>query len=711
MKGPMGEKPEKHSMPTRIMKVMRPVARYMKPRFAAIARAKHDKWSSNAKIRTPNAKRYTDRTPAEMFAPDDMSLKTAMSARKKLDSTFARRIAWIALGSWKIEMSIGGAPGRSSRYAGAAGAGDENHPGCCDVAGCRFDPPGEIGLVVSASGGGALIHDGSDVGGGAALAAAPEIDGSSNGLSSADISLHRRGERDDGRDDGKDFLPQICHKKITNFDGTMRSTKRSDARAMTRLALGALTLAVVATAARNRARLQRPATSARPPGPQRDREEAKAAAVRRYQNAARREDAARAAEARARPLDASRAFDPRAFGAVADGVADDARALEAAVRAAAAAGGVALVPAGVLLRVSAVRLVGLANFELRIDGAVRAFGRARWPARPPDDASLSPERQRVAFGVLELVACANATVTGAGTVEGVGRDWWRARKRTPSIRAPVLLLVRDSYDVAITHLSLVDSPFYHCVVVDSSSIRLRRLRVESPSSSTNTDGVDVLASEDVRVEDCWISTGDDNVAIKEGSNNVIVRGGVFHAGHGLSLGSLGERGTAGSISNVRMSDVTFVRTTNAARVKTWQGGTGSVRNVTFANLTVRAVAQPLVIDQFYCPASQHPGPCANSSQAVAIEAVTVDGLRGWHTSGVAAMLHCSDARPCDVTVRNLDLRGAPGCSNVVRCWSVARSRDPAAVCGGGNAMHGYQFGLSARQRRALFPNATCVYPP
>lgn len=124
---------------------------------------------------------------------------------------------------------------------------------------------------------------------------------------------------------------------------------------------------------------------------------------------------------------------------------------------------------------------------------------------------------------------------------------------------------------------------------------------------------------------------------------------------------------------------------------------------------VRAVSQPLVVDQFYCPASQHPGPCANETASVRVDRVLVDGIRGWHTSGVSAMLHCSDARDCDVDVRNLDLVGAPGCSNVVRCWNVKRPADATHACANGDEMHGFRFDLSRRERRALAP--TCVHPP
>ena len=108
--------------------------------------------------------------------------------------------------------------------------------------------------------------------------------------------------------------------------------------------------------------------------------------------------------------------------------------------------------------------------------------------------------------------------------------------------------------------------------------------------------------------------------------------------------------------------------------------TGSLNNVTFSNLDVRGVYRPLVLDQFYCPERQHPGVCANETDAVAGSDVTVSGIVGWQTSGVAAMLHCSQSKPCGVVATGIDVRSVPGCSNVVRCLNVA-SR-PGAACAG-----------------------------
>ena len=186
------------------------------------------------------------------------------------------------------------------------------------------------------------------------------------------------------------------------------------------------------------------------------------------------------------------------------------------------------------------------------------------------------------------------------------------------------------------------------------------------------------------------------------------------------------------MTDVALRGVSFVRTTNAARVKTWQGGHGSVRNVTFADIRVAAVGVPIVVDQFYCPASQHPALCDNSSDAVAIKGLVIDGISGWHTSGVAAMLHCADAAPCQVELRRLQLEPQRGCSNIVRCWSVdlvGRARpnsrekenlnhDRGAApnyvsnpCQNGNEMHGFRFNVTRREGRRIARNFSCQHPP
>ena len=393
-------------------------------------------------------------------------------------------------------------------------------------------------------------------------------------------------------------------------------------------------------------------------------------------------------------------------GAKGDGVADDKAAFEAAVAAARGKTNAVLLPAGHTFLLSPIALVEESELEIRIDGVVRAPMMERWPRPPQEDASLSAERQRMRYAFLELRYCRSLVISGSGAIEGRGQPWWRRRKRRPEIRAPALLVIRESSDCVVRYLSLVESPFYHVVVLDSERIKLDRLRVATPSGSVNTDGIDVLASSDVTISKCHVSTGDDNVAIKEGSRRVQVLGGLFHKGHGLSIGSLGERHTEQSVEDVLLANVRFYRTSNAARVKTWQGGRGHVRNVTFSNLDVRAVGQPLVVDQFYCPASQHRGTCANETDAVAVSDVTVSGLTGWHTSGVAAMLHCSSSKPCGVVATGIDVRSVPGCSNVVRCLNVVPR--PGAACADGDNMHGFRLDITRPMTEAL-GDVPCVH--
>ena len=404
--------------------------------------------------------------------------------------------------------------------------------------------------------------------------------------------------------------------------------------------MAVVALTVVATRTHRASLAGRFPLSRRERGFAQERQRRTEAAVRAYERAAQRFDASRLEEASAAARDlsaAARRGDAAVVsildhGAAGDGRGDDAAALRRAVAAAAGATAprrVVHLPAGRTYKMSAVVLADVEDLELRIDGTIRAPPMDRWPARAePEDETQSPELRRMRYAFLELRRAKRVTVTGSGAVEGSGRAWWRVRKRRPSVRAPVLLLVADSRDVAVTHLRLAESPFYHVVVLRSSSVALRRLRVASPPGSVNTDGIDLLAARDVTVDDCWVDTGDDNVAIKEGCVGVEVRGGTFYKGHGLSIGSLGEGGTTASVRDVVLSGVRFVKTSNAARVKTWQGGSGAVANVTFRDLDVRAVGAPVVVDQFYCPASQHPGPCANESKAVAVERVTIDGVTG-----------------------------------------------------------------------------------
>jgi len=129
---------------------------------------------------------------------------------------------------------------------------------------------------------------------------------------------------------------------------------------------------------------------------------------------------------------------------------------------------------------------------------------------------------------------------------------------------------------------------------------------------------------------CDISSGDDNVVIKGDAKRIHAWDLTLHRGKGVAIGSLGESGSGREeeVSDVHFHNVKVSGSVHGARIKTWQGGAGRVRNITFHSFFLDHVSYGILIDQSYCPRSQRPEGCSNDGRAVSIEDVQFTSFTG-----------------------------------------------------------------------------------
>ncbi|CAN1136207.1 Probable polygalacturonase [Linum perenne] len=92
-----------------------------------------------------------------------------------------------------------------------------------------------------------------------------------------------------------------------------------------------------------------------------------------------------------------------------------------------------------------------------------------------------------------------------------------------------------SSDIVITNITLRNSPFWTLHPYDCKNVTIRNVTILAPIfQAPNTDGIDPDSCEDMIIEDCYISVGDDGIAIKSGwdqygiaygrpSRNIIIR--------------------------------------------------------------------------------------------------------------------------------------------------------------------------------------------
>src|SRR5450432_338016 len=223
---------------------------------------------------------------------------------------------------------------------------------------------------------------------------------------------------------------------------------------------------------------------------------------------------------------------------------------------------------------------------------------------------------------------ANSGVYGAGVIDGQGGEpqigstmsSWDVNGGGGD--SPALIQVLGATNFTLYKITLHNAPKFH-VKLGAAGFVVWGITIKTPSTTTNsvgtkltpssahnTDGVDPgeAASNGFIVYN-QISVGDDHIAIKGGSgvNNLTIAHNHFEAGHGMSIGSE----TNGGVSNVKVCDLSIDGTNtglsggsaNGIRIKSDVSRGGLVSNITYSDVCVRGLTNPIVITPKYSAAT------------------------------------------------------------------------------------------------------------
>ncbi|RDX89328.1 hypothetical protein CR513_28964, partial [Mucuna pruriens] len=294
------------------------------------------------------------------------------------------------------------------------------------------------------------------------------------------------------------------------------------------------------------------------------------------------------------------------------------------------------------------------NIEFRINATIVA---------PSDYRSLGNSGYWILFKKV------NGLSIHGGIFDGRGDGYWHCKKSGASCPTGARSISFSSCkNVVVSRLRSLNSQVMHIGVHDCNDIMFKNLKIKAPETSKNTDGMDVTSSTGITVSQASIMTGDDCIAVSQGSTNVLIEHITCGPGHGISIGSLGHSENEVGVENVTVINSAFIGTTNGVRIKSLpQPSNGYARNVVFRNLTMKDARNPIIIDQRYCPSRSH---CSSQSSGVKIDNVSYENIKGTSASAQAINLDCSESNPCqDIKLQDINLSYNKGsatssCKNV-----------------------------------------------
>ncbi|HLZ89859.1 MAG TPA: glycoside hydrolase family 28 protein, partial [Puia sp.] len=360
-----------------------------------------------------------------------------------------------------------------------------------------------------------------------------------------------------------------------------------------------------------------------------------------------------------RPTFKKDTFSIKKYGAIADGITLNTKAINAAIAdCSSKGGGVVLIPAGLWLT-GPITLRSNVNLHVH-RAAILQFtdDKDQYPIVAGNWEGHPAARCQSPISGADLQ---NIAITGGGIIDGNGDSWrWIAKDRLteaewkhkvasggvvtedgktwfPSAKSlkgyrtkdagwlkpgmstadfedirdflrPNLLVLTNCKKVLLDGPSFQNSPAWCLHTLLCEDLSLDDVHVRNPWYAANGDGIDVESCKAVLIENSTFDAGDDGICVKSGrdaegrkrgrpTEEMIVRNDIVYRAHG---GFVVGSEMSGGARNIFVSDCSFIGTDIGLRFKTVRGRGGMVEKIYVKNINMRNIVhQAVFLDMYY----------------------------------------------------------------------------------------------------------------
>ncbi|KAF2589522.1 hypothetical protein F2Q70_00041061 [Brassica cretica] len=223
----------------------------------------------------------------------------------------------------------------------------------------------------------------------------------------------------------------------------------------------------------------------------------------------------------------------------------------------------------------------------------------------------------------------NLSVAGGseGTVDGNGKIWWKNSckidRSKPCTKAPTALTFYNLKNLNVKNLRVRNAQQIQISVEKCNNVNIKNVEITAPDDSPNTDGIHITNTQSIRVSNSHIGTA--------------------------------------YVSGVNVDGAKLAETDNGVRIKTYQGGSGTAKNIKFQNIRMENVKNPIIIDQNYCDKDK----CEQQDSAVQVNNVVYRNISSTSATDVAITFDCSEKYPCKgIVLDNVNIKGGTAsCKN------------------------------------------------
>ena len=249
----------------------------------------------------------------------------------------------------------------------------------------------------------------------------------------------------------------------------------------------------------------------------------------------------------------------------------------------------------------------------------------------PGSCGVVSERGHGCKALIAVNDARDSGIMGEGSIDGRGGakllgqevTWWdlahEAKITDKQQSVPRLISVERSNNFTLYKIALRNSPNFHVGVNDTDGFTAWGVKIMTPKTARNTDGIDPGSSRNVTIAYCSIHTGDDDVAVKSGksgpASNISILHDHFYTGHGMSIGS----GTNGGVDHMLVDDLTIDGADNGIRIKSDRSRGGLVHDLLYRDVCIRDTKNPLVFTPLYTTLS--------GDQLPVYKDITLDNVR------------------------------------------------------------------------------------